>query len=904
MESPVVASQKAADVAWHGQSASNVTAHLEADLDAGLTATEAAVRLERHGPNVLDVEERESILMRFLRQFHDVLIYILILASAVTALLGEWIDSGVIMAVVLINAIIGFVQEGKAEEALESLRDMLSPQATVLRDGERTTIKASDVVPGDIVLVESGDQIPADVRWLDANNLSVEEAILTGESMPVDKHTDAVSDEASIGDRASMGFSGTIVRRGRGRGVVVATGMDTEVGRIGTMMAEVEQLTTPLIQQTNAFGRILSVLILGLCAATFAFGYVFRPYGLEELFMIAVGIAVAAIPEGLPAILTITLALGVQRMAQRNAILRKLPAVETLGSVSVICSDKTGTLTRNEMTVRGLAVAEEQYNVTGSGYIPEGTVVQDDTEVSLDAHAGVVQAAQAGLLCSDATVQQTNGQWTIEGDPTEGGIVVLAQKVGCDRRALLDSHPRTDTVPFESERQWMATRHDTPQGGRIYLKGAPERVLKLCTAQRMHDGSDQPLDADFWQAAMDDMASTGHRLLAVAERADENPSLEEADVHEGGFVLLGVLGLMDPPRDEAKRAVRECQEAGIHVKMITGDHAQTAQSIGEQLGITSGHEAVTGAELEQMDAATLAELVPERSVFARTSPEHKLRIMEALQSHGRIVAMTGDGVNDAPALKRADVGVAMGVKGSEATKQAADMVLADDNFATIAAAVREGRTIYDNLRKAILFILPTNGAESLMLISTVLFTFQHLPITPLQILWVNMVTAVTLALALAFEPGESQIMKRPPRDPDAPILSGYLLWRIGYVSVLIAVAALGLFFYEMEHGVSLESAQTIAVNALVAGQIAYLFNTRFIWQSALSVRRLLANPVAWAVVGVLILLQLGFTYLPFMQIAFGTGPLTLLDWAWVAGVGVLVFVVVEAEKAIARRMQA
>ena len=904
MESSAVASQKAADVAWHAQSASDVTAHLEADPDAGLTATEADARLERHGSNVLDVEERESILMRFLRQFHDVLIYILMGASVVTALLGEWIDSGVIMAVVLINAIIGFVQEGKAEEALESLRDMLSPQATVLRDGERTTIKASDVVPGDIVLVESGDQIPADVRWLDANNLSVEEAILTGESMPVDKHTDAVSDEASIGDRASMGFSGTIVRRGRGRGVVVATGMNTEVGRIGTMMAEVEQLTTPLIQQTNEFGRILSVLILGLCAATFAFGYAFRPYGLEELFMIAVGIAVAAIPEGLPAILTITLALGVQRMAQRNAILRKLPAVETLGSVSVICSDKTGTLTRNEMTVRGLAVAGEQYNVTGSGYIPEGKVMQNDTEVTLEAHTGVLQAAQAGLLCSDATVQQTDGQWTIEGDPTEGGLVVLAQKVGCDRRALFESHPRTDTVPFESERQWMATQHDTPQGGRIYLKGAPERVLKLCTAQRMHDGSDDPLDADFWQAAMDDMASTGHRLLAVAERADENPSLEEADVHEGGFVLLGVLGLMDPPRDEAKRAVRECQEAGIHVKMITGDHAQTAQSIGEQLGITSGHEAVTGAELEQMDAAALAELVPERSVFARTSPEHKLRIMEALQSHGRIVAMTGDGVNDAPALKRADVGVAMGVKGSEATKQAADMVLADDNFATIAAAVREGRTIYDNLKKAILFILPTNGAESLMLISTVLFTFQHLPITPLQILWVNMVTAVTLALALAFEPGESQIMKRPPRDPDAPILSGYLLWRIGYVSVLIAVAALGLFFYEMEHGVSLESAQTIAINALVAGQIAYLFNTRFIWQSALSVRRLLANPVAWGVVGVLILLQLGFTYVPFMQIAFGTGPLTLLDWAWVTGVGVLVFVVVEAEKAIARRMQA
>ncbi|MES3629383.1 MAG: cation-transporting P-type ATPase [Longimonas sp.] len=888
---------------WHAHPPDDVRERLDTPAD-GLSPDEAHARLERYGANELEVEEKESALWRFLRQFNDVLIYVLIVAAVVTAGLGEWIDTAVIAGVVLVNAIIGFVQEGKAEEALESIRDMLSPSALVERGGERVEVDAKAVVPGDIVLVESGDQIPADVRWLDANNLSVEEAILTGESVPVDKQVDAVSEDAAIGDRASMGFSGTVVRRGRGRGVVVATGMATEVGQIGEMMTQVEQLTTPLIQQINQFGKVLSVLILLLCVAAFAFGYAFRPYTVEELFMFVVGIAVAAIPEGLPAILTITLALGVQRMAGRNAILRKLPAVETLGSVSVICSDKTGTLTRNEMTVRRIATADAQYDVTGSGYIPEGTLERDGEAVEADPQAPVTALARAAALCSDATLKQDDDQWQIEGDPTEGGLVVLAAKLGHTRKALINEEPRRDEVPFESDRQWMATLHDADAGMRTYLKGAPERVLALCAHQHTQSGDTAAVDTDYWDGVMDAFAGAGHRLLAIAERSASTETLSEEDVNEGGFTLLGIVGLMDPPRDEAVEAVRECQEAGIQVKMITGDHAQTAQSIGEQLGIGDADAgAMTGADLESMDSEQLAELVPTRSVFARTSPEHKLRIMEALQSHGRIVAMTGDGVNDAPALKRADVGIAMGQKGAEATKQAADVVLADDNFATIAAAVREGRTIYDNLKKAILFILPTNGAESLMLIATMLFAFQQTPITPLQILWVNMVTAVTLALALAFEPSEPGIMKRSPRDPDAPILSGYLLWRIGYVSVIIAMGALWLFFYEIEHGVSLEVAQTIAVNTLVAGQIAYLFNTRFIWQSSLSVRRLLGNPIAWGVVGVLVLLQLGFTYLPFMQVAFSTGPVALVDWAFIVGIGLAVFLAVEAEKAIVRQIQ-
>lgn len=888
---------------WHAHSAHETSRHLNTSPQ-GLSSKEAQERLGRYGPNVVDVEEKESVLWRFLRQFHDVLIYVLIVAAMVTAGLGEWIDTAVIAGVVLTNAVIGFVQEGKAEEALASIRNMLAPSAVVQRGGERMRIEAKHVVPGDIVLVESGDQIPADVRWLSTNNLSVEEAVLTGESVPVDKHEEAVAEDAALGDRGSMGFAGTVVRRGRGRGVVVATGSATEVGQIGAMMAQVDELTTPLIQQINAFGTVLAGGILLLCLTTFAFGYAFRPYTVEELFMLVVGIAVAAIPEGLPAILTITLALGVQRMAKRNAILRKLPAVETLGSVSVICSDKTGTLTRNEMTVRRVATAGAQYDVTGAGYVPEGALQYNGDTVDPRQYPDVETLVRAAALCSEATLRQDKGQWTVEGDPTEGGLVVLAAKLGWEQAALLNEEPRCDEVPFESDRQWMATLHDTTSGRRAYLKGAPERVLELCTQQRTRDGTTATVDAAHWQQVIQEFAGTGHRLLAMAERSVSSSTLSEEDVTAGGFTLLGMVGIMDPPRHEAIGAVRECQEAGIQVKMITGDHARTAQSIGTQLGITDASTSpVTGADLDTLSDEQLSDLVSKRSVFARTSPEHKLRIMEALQARGRIVAMTGDGVNDAPALKRADVGIAMGQKGAEATKQAADMVLADDNFATIAAAVKEGRTIYDNLKKAILFILPTNGAESLMLIATVLFAFEHVPITPLQILWVNMVTAVTLALALAFEPSEPGIMKRAPRNPKAPILSGYLLWRIGYVSGLIAVAALVLFFYEMGQGMSLNRAQTVAVNTLVIGQIAYLFNTRFIWQSSLSVRRLFANPVAWSVVGVLMVLQFGFTYLPFMQAAFNTGAMTLADWGIVGGVGLGVFLAVELEKAVVRWMQ-
>ena len=893
-------SDQSLDRSWHVQSA-------EAVLDAlvvapeGLSTAEVEERRARFGPNKLRAEAPDPLWWRFLRHFHDVLIYVLLGAAGGTALLGEWIDTGVIVGVVLVNALIGFVQEGKAEEALASIRGMLSFKARTRRDGARREVPAESLVPGDIVFIEPGDRVPADLRLLSAKNLQVDEAALTGESVAATKQSEPVEETAGLGDRACMAYSGTTVTRGQGLGVVVATGDDTEIGRIGKMLSEVEPLTTPLLRKINEFGVWLSVAILGICALTFGYGYFFQPlYGVEDLFLVVVGLAVAAIPEGLPAIMTITLALGVQRMARQNAIVRQLPAVETLGSVTVICSDKTGTLTRNEMNVRRVLCAGQTYEVTGSGYAPDGTFRLNGNEISVEDHPPLWECARAGLLASDASVRHEDGIWHIDGDPTEGGVVAMAGKAGLRRDAVDAECPRLDVIPFESEHRYMAALHRTATGERaIALKGAPERILQLCDRERTADGP-VFLDSTEWEKQMARMAEEGHRLLAIATRMHDADAITPADVEGGGFVLLGVLGLMDPPRDEAVSAVADCHRAGIQVKMITGDHAVTARSIGAMLGIGDGSEAVTGDQLEEVPDEGLVSVARAHDLFARTSPEHKLRLVQALQADGQIVAMTGDGVNDAPALKRADVGVAMGRKGAEVSKEAADMVLADDNFATLKEAVEEGRTVYDNLKKAILFILPTNGAEALMMIATVLFAFAHLPITPVQILWVNMVTAVTLALALAFEPSEPGIMERPPRDPDAPILSGALLWRIGFVSVLIAAAALQLFQWQLDGGRPPAVAQTIAVNTLVAGQVFYLFNSRYLRRSSLSLRRLFQNKYALLAGGILLILQLGFTYLPFMQMLFGTASITATDWGLLSLVGIGVFLVVETEKALLR----
>jgi len=648
----------------------------------------------------------------------------------------------------------------------------------------------------------------------------------------------------------------------------------------------------------NRFGKILSVVIVGMAGLMMLVGWALHDFAWGELFFAAIGFAVAAIPEGLPAILTITLALGVQRMAGRNAITRKLNAVETLGSVTVICSDKTGTLTRNEMTVRYAVTPAGQYEVSGTGYRPEGEISIDGSGVSIGERDDLETLVEAMAVCNDSEIVEENGEWRVTGEPTEGALRTLARKAAFDD----ERYERIAVIPFESENKFMATLDRLPEGGvRILLKGAPDRLLERCEQQRGADGSPEALDRDFWNRKMEGLGGEGLRVLAAASRdVDDGKSGLEMEDIEQDMIFLGLVGIIDPPRPEAVEAIRICRDAGIRVKMITGDHAGTASAIGREMGISDEGTAVTGAELEKASDEELRTIVKDTDIFARTSPEHKLRLVQALQANGEVVAMTGDGVNDAPALKRADVGVAMGIKGTEATKEAADIVLADDNFISIERAVEEGRTIYDNLRKAILFILPTNGAEALVILAAVIFGLS-LPLTPVQILWVNMVTAVTLALALAFEPAEPGVMQRPPRAPDAPILGGLFLWRIAFVSVLIGGATIAVFLVERRLGMPLETARTLAVNTLVCGQAFYLFNSRYLRESSLAPDRLFANRAAWMAVGILAVLQLVFVYAPFMNLWFGSAPLELRHWLIPISLGAAVFFVVEGEKTATRR---
>ncbi len=888
---------------WHALRGEQALAETES-ARTGLNAAEAARRLAQYGRNALPPPRRRGAIERFLLQFHNVLIYVLLGAAVITGALGHWVDTSVIVGVVIINAIVGFIQEGKAEQALEAIRSMLSLSATVLRERAKRTVPAEELVPGDIVLLASGDKVPADLRLLETRNLRVEEAALTGESVPVEKSVEPVEAEAVIGDRRSMAYSGTLVAYGLGTGVVVATGRSTELGRISAMIESVETLTTPLLRQFARFGRWLTVATLALSGAAFAIGILWRGFTAPEMFLAAVGIAVALIPEGLPAIVTITLAIGVQRMARRNAIIRRLPAVETLGSVTVICSDKTGTLTKNEMTVRRVLTGGAEVEVEGAGYAPHGGFFAAGSPAEAGALPGLVDLARAALLCNEAILHERDGEWHLEGDPTEGALVTLAMKAGSHPEREYAEWPRLDQIPFESEHRFMATLHHAPDGGRVILvKGAPERVLEMCAAENGPAGK-RALDATAWHARMDSLAREGMRVLALASRpaAPDQERLDFSHV-SGDFVLLGVVGIIDPPREEAIEAVRRCREAGIRVKMITGDHAVTARAVGAMLGIGDGRATITGAELERLSDEALARTVPDADVFARASPEHKLRLVRALQAGGEVVAMTGDGVNDAPALKRADVGVGMGRKGTEAAKEAAEMVLADDNFASIASAVEEGRTVYDNLKKAVIFILPTNGGEAMAVLGAIL-AGMTLPISPVQILWVNMVTAVTLSLAFAFEPAEDNVMRRPPRPPREPLISGFLTWRIVFVSTLLFGGVMGLFLWQDARGTSLESARAAAVNALVIGEMVYLFNSRHFTASVLNREGLLGNRVALYAVAILMLLQILFTYAPPMQALFGTGAMDGAAWAAVFAFGAATFALVELEKALVRRLGA
>ncbi|MEQ8964784.1 MAG: cation-transporting P-type ATPase [Azospirillaceae bacterium] len=891
---------------WHALDPDAALGALESTRD-GLAEAEAAARLQRHGPNRLPAGQRRGPLERFARQFHNLLIYVLLGSAILSAALGHGIDAAVILAVVVINAVIGYVQEGRAEQALQAIMGMIDPKAMVLRDGRRETVAADRIVPGDVVAIEAGDRVPADLRLIRARGLKVDEAALTGESVPVEKAQDAVDAAAPLADRTSMAFSGTFVAAGQGLGVAVATGPGTELGRVSALISAVDVLKTPLIRQMDGFARQLTIAILAIAALTFLFALFVRAYPAGEAFMSVVGLAVAAIPEGLPAIMTITLAIGVRRMAGRNALIRRLPAVETLGSVSVICSDKTGTLTRNEMTARSVVTAEGALAVSGAGYAPHGGFTPAGAEAEIDPAGDplTVGLVRAGLLCNDAELRQAeeaqaDETWRVVGDPMEGALMTLALKAGLDPELERKRFARNDEIPFDTRHRFMATLHHGHEDGSfVLIKGAPERVLAMCAAERGADG-DRPIDAEAWHRRAEALAADGQRVLAFAAKPAR---AGQQDLHfeevEQGAVLLGFVGFIDPPREAAIAAVADCRRAGIRVVMITGDHAETARAIARQLGLAEDPAVLTGRDLEALDPEVLRRAARETSVFARTTPEDKLRLVEALQADGSTVAMTGDGVNDAPALKRADVGVAMGVKGTEAAKEAAEMVLADDDFASIVAAVREGRTVYDNLMKVIAWTLPTNGGEALTIIAAIAFGLA-LPVTPVQILWINMITAVALGVTLGFEPTEPGAMRRPPRPSGRPILTGTLLWRIVFVSGLFVAGAFGMFAFAEARGLPVETARTLVVNTLVVMEIFYLFSVRYVHGGSITRAGILGTPAVLAGVGTVVAAQLAFTYLPWLQVIFDTRPVGAVEGAAVLVVGVVLLLVVEAEKAAMR----
>jgi len=902
---PPVNRENAADgPCWHSLTVAEAISRLNTNIEKGLDGGEARRRFQDIGPNRLPEGKKSGPLKRFFSQLNNILIYVLLVASFVKMMVGLWVDAAIILAVVLLNTLLGFIQEGRAERALDSIRNMLSPEARTVRDGEPRMIAAEELVPGDVVLLESGDRVPADLRLAEVKNLQTEEAALTGESIPAHKTTGPVSEKATVGDRENMAFSGTMVVSGRATGVVVETGSETELGRINRMLANVSPLQTPLLRQIEKFGYLITAVIGVTCLLLFAYGKWVKGMEFISLFQAVVAIAVSVIPEGLPALITITLAIGVQRMAQRNAIIRRLPAVETLGSVSRICSDKTGTLTLMEMMVVSAETAESAYQITGNGYASAGEIKRDgrpaETQDPVLALMGRVSA-----LCNDAELIQVDGVWKVEGDPTEGALLPFATKIGLDREAERNAYPRLDMIPFESEHKFMATLHKSSDGSDFLLvKGAPEVLLEHCDRQQSHDGSGTPLDhARFVQAA-DKLAGQGERVLALAWLGSTSLAPGELSASDlpRNLVLLGLIGLLDPPRKEAIEAVKECRGGGVRVSMITGDHKVTAAAIAKMLGIGDGTAAISGTEIDAMDSAALQDQVQKVDVFARASPEHKLRLVKAMQANRQIVAMTGDGVNDAPALKKADIGIAMGIKGTEVTKEAAGMILADDNFASITAAVREGRTVYNNIEKAILFMLPTNVAQALVIAGAILFGFT-MPITAPQILWVNMVTSVALGLVISFEPHELDVMTRPPRAVERPILTGFGTWRVLFVGLALLAYTLWAFFWMKGQGASDQLARTVAVNAITIGQVFYLLNSRYLIDSSLSPRAHLANKYLPLGIGAVVILQILFTYAPPLQRLFHTEGIPARAWPWLFLGGLTFFLLVEGEKLVIRSSQ-
>ena len=892
---------------WHALSADEVVRLLQSDNQSGLNPEEVRKRQRQFGYNRLPQAKGQPSWLRFLLQFHQPLIYILIGAGIITAGLREWVDSGVIFGVVLVNAVIGFIQESKAEKALAALADTMIAEATVLRQGVKQRVASTSLVPGDIVLLQTGDKVPADLRLLSSNDLQIDESSLTGESVAVEKQVRAVAEETTLPERINMAYGSSMVTFGRGIGIVTATGSRTEMGRISRLIASAQDLATPLTRKISTFSRILLYVILLLAGITVIVG-ILRGRSPVDMLMAAVALAVGAIPEGLPAAVTVTLAIGVSRMAKRKAIIRKLPAVETLGSTTVICSDKTGTLTENQMTVQAIQAGGIHYEVSGTGYAPFGRIVRVDGK-GMIVTPPLVQCLRAGILCNDSLLVERENGWQVQGNPTEGALLAAAAKAGFEIETIRRQFPRLDIIAFESLHQYMATLHDmgTDNPRMIYVKGAVEQILAKCSAVMDEHGNSVPVDRNRIQQDVETIAAKGLRVLAFAGKEMDSKSREitHKDV-AGGLLFFGLQAMIDPPRPEAVAAIKVCKTAGIKVKMITGDHPATAAAIAGQIGLYEGavnragiSAVLTGRELEQITEDDLIKAAEETTVFARATPEQKIRLVRALQAKGQVVAMTGDGVNDAPALKQADIGVAMGITGTDVSKEAADMVLTDDNFSSIEAAVEEGRAVFDNLTKFIVWTLPTNLGEGLVIMAAI-FLGVTLPILPVQILWINMTTAGFLGLMLAFEPKEPEIMQRPPRNPATPILTGELIIRILLVGTLLLIGSFGLFQWEIALGASLEQARTVAVNTFVVIELLYLFNCRSLRKSILQLG-FFSNPWVFAGCGGMLLLQIMYTYLPVMNHLFQSRAIGAGSWGRIISAGFLTYFIVEVEKKLQGR---
>lgn len=890
--------------AAHGMEGCDALRFTQSTLESGLSLEEAARRLERYGENRIAVRPGTPAWMRLARQFSAPLVLVLIGAALITGFLKEWVDAVVILLVVVVNALVGFFQESKAESALEALMNMVVGEAWVRRDGRKIKVPSTGLVPGDIVLLAGGDRVPADIRLLETKGLQVDESALTGESVPVHKRPEPLGADTVLADRVNMAYAGSLVTAGSGAGVVWATGDHTETGRLAFLIAEASDLTTPLTRKIAKFSGMLLWVILGLAAVLFAYGVLVRQGSPVEMLMASVALAVGVIPEGLPAAITIVLAIGVSRMARRQAIIRKLPAVETLGCTTVICSDKTGTLTQNMMTVRVIHAGGETFRVTGGGYDPEGAVHDRHgvTLSSLDEAPALKECLRAGMLCNDSSlIADDGGRWSIAGDPTEGAMIVSGEKAGLRHAEVHAAAPRIDMIPFDSGHMFRATLHDHAEGRWIYKVGALERLLERCSQMLDARGEAVPLDAEAVRETANGFAAEGLRVIACARR-DARDVTEDLGHHHvsAGLVFLGMQGMIDPPREEAVAAVAKCQEAGIQVKMITGDHAVTAGAIARQIGLRGAERVpvVTGRELDTVEDEDLPALAERTVVFARVAPEQKLRLVRALQGLGHIVAMTGDGVNDGPALKQADIGIAMGISGTDVAKGAASMVLTDDNFATIAAAVEEGRGVFDNLTKFLVWTLPVSVGFALILLTSVLLGLT-LPTLPVHLLWVNLTTAILLGLMLVFEPPEADLMKRPPREQKRPVFDRTLFMRTGFVSLIMLAGAYSVFFFELGRpgAERIAEARTAVVNTVVAVAAAYLVNCRSLRRSVFTLG-FLTNPPMLLGIGLTLLFQLVFTYAPFMNHFLHTAPLEAEVWLRIGGIAVIAFVLVELEKKV------